>query len=121
MRWQGILHFVIGHWSFDILRFSHKQTPTELTCARRCPLGPTARRQGAGPSTDAPELAPQPEPTSPDRVSKNGQELIHPLTALCGKLGEHAHDDVLHRPGHVRCQLPDGDRRVLGEGVDELL
>jgi hypothetical protein len=28
-----ILHFVIGLWSFDILRFSDKQTSTELSCA----------------------------------------------------------------------------------------
>ena len=32
---QGILHFVMGLWSFDLLRFSYQQTPTELTCARR--------------------------------------------------------------------------------------
>ena len=30
---QAILPFVMGPWSFDPLRFSDKQTPTELTCA----------------------------------------------------------------------------------------
>ena len=32
---QVILPFVRGLWSFDLLRFSYQQTPTELTCAPR--------------------------------------------------------------------------------------